>query len=99
MRVYARDQACGFRYTKAAWGAFSNFQPLAVPIVAGPWTLVTAEHVYHACVSIPPTPTSNSASHKRPRRGKRPLSAARQVSASTPTGTRSASTSCPGCCA
>ena len=49
MRVYARDQACGFRFTKAAWGAFSNFQPLTVPIVAGPWTLQTAEHLYQAC--------------------------------------------------
>ena len=49
MRVYARDPACGFRFTKAAWGAFSNFQPLTVPIVAGPWTLQTAEHLYQAC--------------------------------------------------
>ena len=48
MRVYARDQACGFRYTKAAWGAFSNFQPLAVPIVAGPWSFGTSEAVYQA---------------------------------------------------
>ena len=48
MRVYARDQACGFRFTKAAWGAFNNFQPLAVPIVAGPWSFGTSEAVYQA---------------------------------------------------
>ena len=36
MRIYARDQVCGFRLARAAWGAFSNFQPLAVPIAAGP---------------------------------------------------------------
>ena len=48
MRVYARDQACGIRFTKAAWGAFSNFQPLAVPIVAGPWSFGTSEAVYQA---------------------------------------------------
>ena len=48
MRSYARDQVCSFRLTHAAWGAFSNFQPLAVPIVAGPWTFVTSEHLYQA---------------------------------------------------
>ena len=48
MRIYTRDQACGFRFTLAAWGAFSNFQPLAVPILAGPWTFITSEHVYQA---------------------------------------------------
>ena len=31
MRIYARDQVCSFRFTRATWGAFSNFQPLAVP--------------------------------------------------------------------
>ena len=49
MRVYARDQACCFRFTLQIWGEFSNFQPLATPIAAGPWTLVTAEHLYQAC--------------------------------------------------
>ena len=49
MRVYPRDQACGFRFTKAAWGAFSNFQPLAVPILAGPWSFGTSEAAYQAC--------------------------------------------------
>ena len=48
MRIYARDHACGFRYSRAAWGAFSNFSPLAVPIAAGPWTFVTSEAVYQA---------------------------------------------------
>ena len=49
MRVYPRDQACAFRYTRAAWGAFSNFQPLPVPIVAGPWSFGTSEAAYQAC--------------------------------------------------
>ena len=49
MRIYIRQQACGFRFTKAAWGAFSNFQPLAVPIVAGPWSFGTSEAAYQAC--------------------------------------------------
>ena len=49
MRIYARNQVCSFRLTRAAWGAFSNFQPLAVPIAAGPWTFATSEHAYQAC--------------------------------------------------
>ena len=49
MRIYARDQVCSFRFTRATWGAFSNFQPLAVPITAGPWTFATSEHAYQAC--------------------------------------------------
>ena len=48
MRVYIKEQACGFRFTKAAWGAFSNFQPLAVPIVAGPWSFQFSESLYQA---------------------------------------------------
>ena len=48
MRIYAKDQVCLFRYARAAWGAFSNFQPLAVPIAAGPWTFFTSEAVYQA---------------------------------------------------
>ena len=49
MRIYARNQVCGFRFTNTTWGAFSNFQPLAVPIPAGPWTFPSAEHLYQAC--------------------------------------------------
>ena len=48
MRIYKKDEVCGFRYTREAWGAFSNFQPLAVPIAAGPWTFATSEHAYQA---------------------------------------------------
>ena len=48
MRIYAKDQSCGFRFTAAAWGAFSNFQPLAVPIAAGPWTFSTSEALYQS---------------------------------------------------
>ena len=49
MRIYIKEQACGFRFTAAAWGAFSNFQPLAVPIVAGPWSFGSSEAAYQAC--------------------------------------------------
>ncbi len=49
MRVYSRDRACAFRFTKATWGALSNFQPLAVPILAGPWSFGTSEAAYQAC--------------------------------------------------
>ena len=48
MRTYIKEQACGFRFTNAAWGAFSNFQPLAVPIVAGPWSFQFSESLYQA---------------------------------------------------
>ena len=48
MRIYARDQVCPFRLVRAEWGAFSNFQPLAVPIAAGPWTFFTSEAIYQA---------------------------------------------------
>ena len=48
MRTYIKEQACGFRYTRATWGAFSNFQPLAVPIAAGPWLFATSEATYQA---------------------------------------------------
>ena len=49
MRIYTKEQACGFRFTNQAWGAFSNFQPLAVPILAGPWSFGTSESLYQAC--------------------------------------------------
>ena len=48
MRVYARSEVCGFRYSAAAWGEFSNFFPLTVSIAAGPWRMSTAEHLYQA---------------------------------------------------
>ena len=49
MRIYTKEQACGFRFTNQSWGAFSNFQPLAVPILAGPWSFGTSESLYQAC--------------------------------------------------
>ena len=49
MRVYAKDQVCLFRFTKAAWGELSNFFPLAVPIAAGPWLFNNSEALYQAC--------------------------------------------------
>ena len=48
MRVYNRDEVCPFRFTREAWGEFSNFAPLAAPIAAGPWTFATSEHLYQA---------------------------------------------------
>ena len=48
MRIYRRDEVCGFRFTREAWGAFSNFAPLAAPIAAGPWTFATSEALYQA---------------------------------------------------
>ena len=48
MRTYASDQVCWFRFTRADWGELSNFQPLAIPIAAGPWTFATSESLYQA---------------------------------------------------
>ena len=48
MRIYNRGEVCPFRFTRAEWGAFSNFAPLAAPLVAGPWTFSTSEHLYQA---------------------------------------------------
>ena len=79
MRIYARNQVCAFRFTLAEWGAFSNFQPLA----AGPWTFVTSESVYQAG-KFGARRMSSGASPKRRRRGRRPPSDVRRVSASTP---------------
>ena len=49
MRIYEREQCCAFRFTAAAWGELSNFFPLAVPIVAGPWSFETSEAAYQTC--------------------------------------------------
>ena len=48
MRVYARENACGFRLTRKAWGELSNFYPLAAPIAAGPFLFHTSEALYQA---------------------------------------------------
>ena len=48
MRIYARTEVCGFRYSRQTWGELSNFYPLAVPIAAGPWTFSTSEALYQA---------------------------------------------------
>ncbi len=48
MRIYNRDEVCPFRFTREAWGEFSNFAPLAAPIAAGPWTFTTSEALYQA---------------------------------------------------
>ena len=49
MRIYGKDEVCGFRVTRAAWGELSNFRPLPVPIAAGPWTFPASENLYQAC--------------------------------------------------
>ena len=48
MRIYARNDVCPFRFSRAQWGAFSNFQPLCVPILAGPWAFRFSESLYQA---------------------------------------------------
>ena len=48
MRVYAKEHACGFRFTREAWGELSNFFPLAAPIAAGPLRFATSEALYQA---------------------------------------------------
>ena len=48
MRIYARDQVCPFRLSRARWGELSNFFPLASPIAARPWRFLTSEALYQA---------------------------------------------------
>ena len=81
MRIYNRDEVCPFRFTRAAWGAFSNFAPLAAPIAAGPWTFSTSEHLYQAAKfgaapavqrRIAGAPTAREAGRHRARHGRRP---------------------------
>ena len=48
MRVYAKEHACGFRFTREAWGELSNFHPLTAPIAAGPFRFGTSEALYQA---------------------------------------------------
>ena len=85
MRIYKKDEVCGFRYTREAWGAFSNFQPLAVPIAAGPWTFSTGEALYQAAKFAAP-PTSSSASRTPRRRARPPPSGAARTPAWTRAG-------------
>jgi len=48
MRVYAKEHACAFRFTREAWGELSNFHPLAAPIAVGPFRFGTSEALYQA---------------------------------------------------
>ena len=48
MRVYAKEHACAFRFTREAWGELSNFHPLAAPIAADPFLFATSEALYQA---------------------------------------------------
>ena len=49
MRIYARSQVCGFRFSREIWGELSNFRTLTASIVAGPCTFDTSEALYQAC--------------------------------------------------
>ena len=80
MRIYNRDDVCGFRFTRAAWGEFSNFAPLAAPIAAGPWTFTTSEALYQAA-KFGAAPRCNAASPAPPRRARRPPSGAARPTA------------------
>ena len=48
MRIYAKEHACGFRFTRETWGELSNFHPLVAPIAAGPFRFGTSEALYQA---------------------------------------------------
>ena len=48
MRIYESNQVCPFRFTRDTFGVFSNFQPLAVPLAAGPWSFHFSESLYQA---------------------------------------------------
>ena len=48
MRIYRRNEVCGFRFVRERWGVFSNFAPLAAPVAAGPWTFRWSEGLYQA---------------------------------------------------
>ena len=92
MRVYAKENACGFRFTREAWGELSNFHPLAAPIAAGPFRFrYERGPVSGGEVRRPPR---RPAAHRRGAdaegRGRHRPNVT--VSASAPAGTRSAST-------
>ena len=83
MRIYARNEVCGFRYSRAEWGALSNFFPLAVPIAAGPWRFATSEALYQAAkfaarpdvqrrIAEAPTPKAAAAIGRTPGLGLNP---------------------------
>jgi len=80
MRVYAKEHACAFRFTREAWGEFSNFHPLAAPIAAGPFLFATSEALYQAAkfgacpdvqrrIAEAPTPKAAAAIGRMPGRG------------------------------
>ena len=90
MRIYKRDEVCGFRFTRDAWGEFSNFQPLAVPIVTGPWTFPTSEHLYQAAKFGAAPDVQRRIARARRRRARPPPSGAARSTASIRAGTHSA---------
>ena len=97
MRIYARDEVCAFRYTRAEWGALSNFGRLTAPVAAGPWRFLTSEALYQAA-KFPAHPNVQQRIAEARRRGTLPPSGARRASSSARPGARNVSTSCDGCC-
>ena len=90
MRVYAKEHACGFRYTREAWGELSNFHPLAAPIAAGPFRFATSEALYQAAkfgarpdvqrhIAEAPTPKAAAAIGRTPGLGINPVWNAQRV--------------------
>lgn len=49
-RTYTPADVCAFRFTRAEWGAFSNFYPLPAPIDTSDPAIAfpTSEHLYQA---------------------------------------------------
>ena len=98
MRVYARDEVCGFRFTRAAWGELSNFRPLSTPIPAGPWTFATSEHLYQAA-KFAARPDLQERIAVAPTAKEAKAIGGTGARASTPAGTGCGSTRCAGSCA
>ena len=81
-----------------SFGAFSNFQPLAVPLAAGPWTFRSAESLYQVA-KFAQRPDIQQRIAEAPTAREASIIGRTPASASTRTGTPNASTSCAGCCA
>ena len=74
MRIYAKDEVRGFRFTRAARGELGHFQPLAVPIRR---RTVDISSVRKPLLSqqvrdTPGHPAADCRSAKRERRGSHP---------------------------
>ena len=90
MRIYARSQVCGFRFSREIWGELSNFFPLVVPIAAGSWLFSSSEALHQAAkfgsrpdlqlrIAEAPTPREAAAIDRTPDLGIAPGWNARRV--------------------